>query len=221
GPARPPASASSRRHLGMRAHRADAAHGVHRLGVRRAAAPRLRRTVPPDAGPHRERTSRLAALRAVDHLHERSASLVRGGALRADRSCRPADRRRSPAAADRFGASLPRIRRCRVDGGARVRLVVAMIEAIAVLAQTLAFVALAPALAGFIRWMKARLQGRQGAPVWQPYADLRKLFAKERVVSKTASWIFRAAPFVVFGTSVAVASLVPLVFVPTAYDRIG
>jgi formate hydrogenlyase subunit 4 len=96
-----------------------------------------------------------------------------------------------------------------------------MIEAIAVLTQTLAFVALAPGLTGFIRWMKARLQGRRGAPVWQPYVELRKLFAKERVVSKTASWVFRAAPFVVFGTSVAVASLVPLVFVPTAYDRIG
>ena len=96
-----------------------------------------------------------------------------------------------------------------------------MIEAIAVLTQTLAFVALAPGLTGFIRWMKARLQGRRGAPVWQPYVELRKLFAKERVVSNTASWVFRAAPFVVFGTSVAVASLVPLVFVPTAYDRIG
>ena len=96
-----------------------------------------------------------------------------------------------------------------------------MIEAIAVLTQTLAFVALAPGLTGFIRWMKARLQGRRGAPVWQPYVELRKLFAKERVVSNTASWVFRAAPFVLFGTSVAVASLVPLVFVPTAYDRIG
>ena len=50
-----------------------------------------------------------------------------------------------------------------------------MIESIAVLTQTLAFVALAPGLTGFIRWMKARLQGRRGAPVvgalviaWRP-----------------------------------------------------
>lgn len=96
-----------------------------------------------------------------------------------------------------------------------------MIEAAVVIAQTIIAVALAPGLVGLIRLMKARLQGRRGAPLWQPYAELRKLFAKERVVSHTASWLFHAAPFVVFGTSVAVAALVPLIFVPTAFDRIG
>src|SRR5207245_11042782 len=118
---------------------------------------------------------------------------------------------RRPAAADRLRASLPRVRRGRIDGGARVRLVVAVIEAIAVLTQTLAFVALAPRLTGFIRWMQARLQGRRGARVWQPYVELRKLFAKERVVSTTQSWVFRAAPFVVFGPTVVVDSQVALV----------
>ena len=87
--------------------------------------------------------------------------------------------------------------------------------------QTLLAAALAPALTGFIRWVKARLQGRRGAPPWQPYFELRKLFAKELVVSQTASWLFRVAPFVVFGTSVVVASLVPLVFVSIGSDRTG
>jgi formate hydrogenlyase subunit 4 len=91
----------------------------------------------------------------------------------------------------------------------------------AVLLQTLLAVALAPALTGFIRWLKARLQGRRGAPPWQPYFELRKLFAKEAVVSHTASWIFRATPFVVFGTSVAVASLVPLVLAPSDRFIVG
>jgi formate hydrogenlyase subunit 4 len=80
-----------------------------------------------------------------------------------------------------------------------------------VAAQTILAVALAPALVGFIRWVKARLQNRRGAPVWQPYYELRKLFGKEAVVSHTASWVFTAAPFVVFATGVAVASFVPLV----------
>jgi formate hydrogenlyase subunit 4 len=79
--------------------------------------------------------------------------------------------------------------------------------------QPLIALALAPAFVGFIRWLKARLQNRQGAPVWQPYFEIRKLFGKEAVVSHTASWLFRATPFVVFGTSVIVASLVPLVVV--------
>jgi formate hydrogenlyase subunit 4 len=94
-------------------------------------------------------------------------------------------------------------------------------EYVAVFVQTLLAVALAPALTGFTRWLKARLQGRCGAPPWQPYFELRKLFAKELVVSQTASWLFQAAPFVVFGTSIVVASLVPLVFVSIGSDRTG
>jgi formate hydrogenlyase subunit 4 len=51
-----------------------------------------------------------------------------------------------------------------------------------------------PLLVGVIRKMKARLQGRRGASVFQPYADLRKLFLKEMVISDNTSWIFRLRP---------------------------
>ena len=37
---------------------------------------------------------------------------------------------------------------------------------------------LAPGLVGLIRWLKARLQNRRGAPLWQPYFELRKLLAQ-------------------------------------------
>jgi formate hydrogenlyase subunit 4 len=90
-----------------------------------------------------------------------------------------------------------------------------MIRYAVIVGQTLLAVALAPVLVGFIRWLKARLQGRTGAPPWQPYFEIRKLFGKEAVVSHTASWIFQATPFVVFGTGVLVASLVPLVLAPS------
>jgi formate hydrogenlyase subunit 4 len=96
-----------------------------------------------------------------------------------------------------------------------------MNEYIAVFLQTLFAVSMAPAIVGVIRWMKARLQGRRGAPAWQPYFELRKLFAKERVISHNASWIFRAAPYIVFGSGVVVASFVPLFVVPGAFDRTG
>jgi formate hydrogenlyase subunit 4 len=96
-----------------------------------------------------------------------------------------------------------------------------MTDAVAMLAQTLVAVALAPALVGFIRWVKARLQGRIGAAPWQPYFELRKLFGKEAVVSHTASWLFHATPFVVFATSVAVVSLVPIVLAPSESLVIG
>ena len=80
-----------------------------------------------------------------------------------------------------------------------------------VLVQGLFAVALAPCLVGMIRWIKARLQNRRGASWLQPYRDLRKLLAKDVVVSPNASWLFHAVPFVVFGTTVAVAFLIPLV----------
>src|SRR5262249_40658996 len=80
---------------------------------------------------------------------------------------------------------------------------------------------LAPGLIGLIRWMEARLQNRRGAPVWQPYRELRKLFQKEVVISRNASWLFRAAPFVVFGSVVATTALVPIVAAPLTFDSMG
>ncbi|MBI3104285.1 MAG: NADH-quinone oxidoreductase subunit H, partial [Candidatus Rokubacteria bacterium] len=80
---------------------------------------------------------------------------------------------------------------------------------------------LAPGLVGLVRWMKARLQNRRGAPAWQPYRELAKLFRKEVVVSSNASWLFRAAPFVVFASTVAVTFLVPILAVPLPFDGVG
>ena len=69
---------------------------------------------------------------------------------------------------------------------------------------------LAPLPGGLIRKIKAFSQKRQGPPLLQEYRDLRKLFRKDVVLSERASWVFSAAPFVVFGASVAAAALVPL-----------
>jgi formate hydrogenlyase subunit 4 len=87
--------------------------------------------------------------------------------------------------------------------------------------QALLALMLAPGLVGFIRMIKARLQGRRGAPPWQPYYDLRKLFGKEAVVSRNASWLFRFAPYLIFATAVAVTMLVPLVAAPLPFDAVG
>lgn len=87
--------------------------------------------------------------------------------------------------------------------------------------QTSLALLLAPGLVGLIRWMKARLQNRRGAPFWQPYLDLRKLFGKEVVVSSNASWLFRATPFIIFASTVATTALVPVVAAPLTFDRMG
>src|SRR5207237_707525 len=68
----------------------------------------------------------------------------------------------------------------------------------------------APLLVGVIRKTKARLQGRRGAGVWQPYWNLRKLLIKEVVVSENTSWIFRLTPYVAIGTMLLSAFIVPV-----------
>ncbi len=89
------------------------------------------------------------------------------------------------------------------------------------LGQALLCLALSPLLVGTIRTLKARMQNRRGAPVWQPYAELRKLFAKEVVVSTNASWLFRAAPYIVFISTVAVTMVIPLVTVPLPFGQVA
>ena len=89
------------------------------------------------------------------------------------------------------------------------------------LVQGVLALAVAPGVVGLVRWLKARLQNRRGAPAWQPYRDLRKLFAKEVIVSTNASWLFRVAPYVVFASTAAAAFLVPFLAVPRPLDAVG
>ena len=69
----------------------------------------------------------------------------------------------------------------------------------------------APLLVGLLRTLKARLVGRRGPRLWQPYADLAKLLRKEAVVSTTTSWIFRVTPYVLAATMLTAALVVPVV----------
>ena len=81
--------------------------------------------------------------------------------------------------------------------------------------------AISPGLIGFVRLLKARMQGRRGPGVLQPYRDLAKLLNKERVVSTQASWIFHAAPGILFASTLTTGLLVPLVAAPLPLDRVG
>lgn len=76
-------------------------------------------------------------------------------------------------------------------------------------AQMAIVLLLAPALTGFVRKVKAHLLRRRGPPILQPYRDLRRLLAKEAIVADTASWLFRASPYVVFAATWVAAALVP------------
>jgi len=58
----------------------------------------------------------------------------------------------------------------------------------------LAFLGLSPLLLGAVNRVKAIFAGRTGAPLLQPYHDLRKLLGKQAVYSRTTTWVFRAGP---------------------------
>lgn len=84
--------------------------------------------------------------------------------------------------------------------------------------QTLMFLALAPALAGWVKRCKCRLQNRKAPSLLQPYRDLIKLTHKQPVVSRQASWLFIIAPYIIFSAMVLAVTVVPLISVnlPTA-----
>ena len=68
----------------------------------------------------------------------------------------------------------------------------------------------APLCIGIIKKLKAKLQNRKGASVFQPYQDLWKLFHKGEVISQDASWIFQYTPIIIFSVTIIVGASLPL-----------
>jgi formate hydrogenlyase subunit 4 len=70
-------------------------------------------------------------------------------------------------------------------------------------------VALAPLLLGLVTKLRAWLLGRRGAPLVQPYRNLRRLLHKTTLVPDTATDLYPIWPFVCFTAIAAAAMLVP------------
>ncbi|WP_232791809.1 NADH-quinone oxidoreductase subunit H, partial [Amycolatopsis sp. M39] len=68
--------------------------------------------------------------------------------------------------------------------------------------QTVLVVAGAPILTGLMRQVRARLEGRAGPGVRQPWRDLRKLLRrKESLTPRGTGQVFRAAPVLLMATT--------------------
>ncbi|MEV7970663.1 NADH-quinone oxidoreductase subunit H [Sphaerisporangium sp. NPDC088356] len=78
-----------------------------------------------------------------------------------------------------------------------------------------------PLLAGLMRQVRARLEGRAGAGVGQAWRDLRKLSRKEAITPHGTGWVFRMAPLVLAGTALVVAAVVPLVTTRSPFDGVA
>jgi len=69
-----------------------------------------------------------------------------------------------------------------------------------------------PLFAGLVNKQKAKLTGRIGAPVLQPYFDLYRLFRKETINSATSSFISRVTPLINFTSLIIAAAILPVGF---------
>lgn len=78
------------------------------------------------------------------------------------------------------------------------------------LAQVAFVLILSPLFAGILARAKERVQSKRGPSIFQPYRDLRKLFAKDEVVSEQSTWVFRTTPYLVFIVPLVVALLIPV-----------
>lgn len=70
-------------------------------------------------------------------------------------------------------------------------------------------VALAPAITGLVRWVKARALGRAGPAPWQPYRDLRRLMLKTPIVAETSGPLYTAVPYLQLAAIWLAAAMVP------------
>jgi len=87
--------------------------------------------------------------------------------------------------------------------------------------QPLLVVVGSPLLVGMMRQLRAKLEGRAGPGIGQPWRDLRKLFAKESVAPRGTSEVFRRAPLVLVATTLVVAVVVPFVTTESALDPVA
>ena len=78
------------------------------------------------------------------------------------------------------------------------------------LLQVLTVAVAAPGISGVIARIEARLQGRIGPRILQPYYDLAKLFRKEALAPEGATWFFLVAPVVAVAAYLTVPLLIPV-----------
>jgi formate hydrogenlyase subunit 4 len=70
-------------------------------------------------------------------------------------------------------------------------------------------IGIAPLFAGWIGQCRAWLQSRSAPPLRQQYRMLRKLFLKDALLATDASVLFRVTPYILFGTMVLAAAIIP------------
>jgi formate hydrogenlyase subunit 4 len=84
--------------------------------------------------------------------------------------------------------------------------------------QVAAVLGAAPSVLGTTRQVRARLEGRTGGGVAQPWRDLRKQLRKQQMTPDGTTRVFTLAPAVVAGTALLIAAALPLVSTGSPLD---
>ncbi|HUV96384.1 MAG TPA: NADH-quinone oxidoreductase subunit H [Acidobacteriaceae bacterium] len=87
--------------------------------------------------------------------------------------------------------------------------------------EVLLAIALAPLFVGWIAQCRAWLQSRTAPPLTQPYRMLRKLFHKEVALAADATRLFRITPYVLFGSMVLAAAIIPSIATDLPFARVA
>lgn len=90
-----------------------------------------------------------------------------------------------------------------------------------VLMQLVLVVVGAPFLVAVMRQVRARLEGRAGAGLGQPWRDLRKQLKKEPISPEGSTVVFVAAPMVVLTSSLLIAASAPFITTRSPLDGIA
>jgi len=90
--------------------------------------------------------------------------------------------------------------------------------AVATVLQVVAVLAGAPLVVGGMRQIRARLEGRAGGGVGQPWRDLRKQLRKQQITPRGTTVVFALAPAVVVGTTLLIAAILPLIALGSPLD---
>jgi formate hydrogenlyase subunit 4 len=89
---------------------------------------------------------------------------------------------------------------------------------LATLLQVFAVLAGAPLVVGGMRQIRARLEGRAGGGIGQPWRDLRKQLRKQQITPLGTTAVFALAPAVVAGSTLLIAAILPLIALGSPLD---
>jgi formate hydrogenlyase subunit 4 len=92
---------------------------------------------------------------------------------------------------------------------------------VGVLVQLVLVVVCAPLLVGVMRQVRARLEGRAGGGVGQPWRDLRKLIKKETIAPDGSTVVFAVAPAVVLTSTLLIVMLGPFIATTSPLDGVA